>query len=48
MDLSIVDVADGVFEILSTDGDLDQVVLSIDGILFDYLADEFKGYEALI
>jgi molecular chaperone DnaK len=46
-DLSIVDVADGVFEILSTDGDLDLGGSSIDRILVDYLADEFKASEGI-
>lgn len=42
MDLSIVDVADGVFEILSTDGDLDLGGSSIDELLVNSIADEFK------
>ena len=42
MDLSIVDVADGVFEILSTDGDLDLGGSSIDETLVNSIADEFK------
>jgi molecular chaperone DnaK len=42
MDLSIVDVADGVFEILSTDGDLDLGGSVIDEVIVDFLAEEFK------
>lgn len=41
MDLSIVDVADGVFEILSTDGDLDLGGSLIDEELVNWLAEEF-------
>lgn len=47
MDLSIVDVADGVFEILSTDGDLDLGGSTIDRILVDHLADEFQAAEGV-
>lgn len=47
MDLSIVDVADGVFEILSTDGDLDLGGSSIDELLVNYLADEFQSAEGI-
>jgi molecular chaperone DnaK len=43
MDLSIVDVADGVFEILSTDGDLDLGGSLIDEKIVDWLVDEFKS-----
>ena len=42
MDLSIVDVADGVFEILATDGDLDLGGSVIDEELVNFLADDFK------
>ena len=42
MDLSIVDVADGVFEILSTDGDLDLGGSVIDEEIVNFLAEEFK------
>jgi molecular chaperone DnaK len=42
MDLSIVDVADGVFEILATDGDLDLGGSIIDEALVNFLADDFK------
>lgn len=41
MDLSIVDVADGVFEILATDGDLDLGGSLIDEKIVNWLADEF-------
>ena len=47
MDLSIVDVADGVFEILSTDGDLDLGGSVIDEIVVNFLADEFKKDEGI-
>jgi molecular chaperone DnaK len=47
MDLSIVDVADGVFEILSTDGDLDLGGSSIDEKIVNFLADEFKKDEGI-
>ncbi len=47
MDLSIVDVADGVFEILSTDGDLDLGGSTIDRILVDHFADEFQATEGI-
>jgi molecular chaperone DnaK len=45
MDLSIVDVSDGVFEILSTDGDLDLGGSIIDESLVNFLADEFQKSE---
>jgi len=47
MDLSIVDVADGVFEILSTDGDLDLGGSIIDEKIVNYIADEFKKTEGV-
>lgn len=47
MDLSIVDVADGVFEILSTDGDLDLGGSLIDEEIVNWLADEFKKDEGI-
>jgi len=47
MDLSIVDVADGVFEILSTDGDLDLGGSLIDEEIVNWLADEFKKDEGV-
>ena len=42
MDLSIVDVSDGVFEVLSTDGDLELGGSLIDEMIVNFLADEFK------
>jgi len=47
MDLSIVDVADGVFEILSTDGDLDLGGSLIDEEIVNWLADEFQKDEGM-
>jgi len=47
MDLSIVDVADGVFEILSTDGDLDLGGSLIDEAIVNWLADEFNKNEGM-
>jgi len=47
MDLSIVDVADGVFEILSTDGDLDLGGSLIDEKLVNYISDEFQKSESV-
>lgn len=47
MDLSIVDVADGVFEILSTDGDLDLGGSIIDECIVDFLASEFEKSEGV-
>ena len=47
MDLSIVDVADGVFEILSTDGDLDLGGSLIDEKIVNWLVDEFKSEEGM-
>lgn len=47
MDLSIVDVADGVFEILATDGDLDLGGSTIDEKIVDYLIDDFKTKEGI-
>lgn len=46
-DLSIVDVADGVFEILSTDGDLELGGSIIDEKIVDYLIKEFKQKEGV-
>ena len=45
MDLSIVDVSDGVFEILSTDGDLDLGGSLIDEALVNHMSDEFNKSE---
>ena len=47
MDLSIVDVADGVFEILSTDGDLELGGSLIDERIVNFLADEFLKQEGV-
>jgi molecular chaperone DnaK len=47
MDLSIVDVADGVFEIKSTDGDLDLGGSLIDEKIVNWLADEFIKDEGM-
>ncbi len=41
-DLSVVDIGDGVFEILSTDGDLDLGGSLIDEAIVNYLADSFN------
>jgi len=43
LDVSIVDVADGVFEIKSTDGDLDLGGSLIDERIVDMLVDDFKS-----
>ena len=42
MDLSIVDVGDGVFEILSTDGDIDLGGSLIDQEIVNWVAEEFE------
>ena len=42
LDVSIVDVGDGVFEILSTDGDLDLGGSVIDEIIVNYVSEEFE------
>jgi molecular chaperone DnaK len=47
MDLSIVDVADGVFEILATDGDLDLGGSLIDEKIVNWLAEEFLKDEGV-
>lgn len=47
MDLSIVDVADGVFEILATDGNLDLGGSLIDEKVVKWLADDFKKSEGV-
>lgn len=47
MDLSIVDVADGVFEILATDGDLDLGGSLIDEEIVNWMADEFLKDEGM-
>lgn len=47
MDLSIVDVSDGVFEILSTDGDLDLGGSLIDEKIVNWLVEDFKSSEGV-
>lgn len=47
LDVSLVDVADGVFEIKSTDGDLDLGGSLIDERIVNWLADEFKTDEGV-
>lgn len=47
MDLSIVDVAEGVFEILATDGDLDLGGSLIDEEIVNWIVDEFKKDEGI-
>jgi molecular chaperone DnaK len=47
MDCSVIDVADGIFEIKSTDGDLDLGGSVIDEKIVDFLADEFKNEQGV-
>ena len=47
LDISIVDVADGVFEILSTDGDLDLGGSLIDESVVNWLAEDFIKNEGV-
>tara|TARA_R110002153_G_scaffold6210_4_gene28308 strand:- start:31571 stop:33418 length:1848 start_codon:yes stop_codon:yes gene_type:complete len=47
MDLSIVDVSDGIFEIKSTDGDIDLGGSLIDEKVVDWIADEFLEEEGV-
>ena len=47
LDVSVVDVADGVFEIKSTDGDLDLGGSLIDEKIVNWLAEEFQKDEAI-
>ncbi|MCK9477072.1 MAG: molecular chaperone DnaK [Candidatus Muirbacterium halophilum] len=47
MDLSIVDVADGVFEILATDGDIDLGGSLIDERIVNWIAEEFIKTEGM-
>jgi molecular chaperone DnaK len=47
LDISIVDVADGVFEILSTDGDLDLGGSLIDESIVNWLAEDFIKNEGV-
>ncbi len=46
-DISILDIGDGVFEVLSTNGDGHLGGDDFDQILIDYLADEFKKQEGI-
>ena len=41
-DFSVIDIEDGLFEVISTDGNLDLGGNLIDDALVDYIADEFK------
>ena len=47
MDCSVIDVADGIFEIKSTDGDLYLGGSVIDEKIVDFLADEFKSEQGV-
>ena len=47
LDVSIVDVADGIFEIKSTDGDLELGGSLVDEKIVDFLADEFKNEQGV-
>lgn len=47
MDISIVDVADGVFEILATDGDIDLGGSLIDERIVNWIAEEFIKTEGM-
>ena len=47
LDVSIVDVADGIFEIKSTDGDLELGGSVIDEKIVDFLVDEFKSEQGI-
>jgi molecular chaperone DnaK len=46
-DISILDVGDGVFEVLSTNGDTHLGGDDVDQILIDYLAEEFRKREGI-
>jgi len=46
-DISILDIGDNVFEVLSTNGDTHLGGDNLDQILIDYLADEFKNKEGI-
>ncbi|MFT5581169.1 MAG: molecular chaperone DnaK [Psychromonas sp.] len=46
-DVSILELGDGVFEVLSTDGDTHLGGDDVDAIIIDWLADEFKKDEGL-
>lgn len=47
LDVSVIDVADGIFEIKSTDGDLELGGSVIDEKIVDFLADEFKSEQGI-
>lgn len=42
-DVSILNIADGVFEVLSTDGDVNLGGSNVDNIIIDYLANDFMS-----
>jgi molecular chaperone DnaK len=46
-DVSILELGDGVFEVLSTDGDTHLGGDDVDGMIINWLADEFKNDEGL-
>jgi len=46
-DISILDIGDNVFEVLSTNGDTHLGGDDLDGVLINYLADEFKKTEGI-
>ena len=46
-DISILDVGDGVFEVLSTNGDTQLGGDDIDQVLIDYIAEEFRKREGI-
>ena len=46
-DISILDVGDGVFEVLSTNGDTQLGGDDLDEVLIDYLAEEFRKKEGI-
>ena len=46
-DVSILDIGDGVFQVLSTNGDTHLGGDDFDQVLIDYLADEFKKQEGI-
>ena len=46
-DMSVVDIGDGVYEVISTDGDLDLGGSNIDQALIDYVATEFQKTDGI-
>ncbi len=46
-DISVLDLGDGVFEVKSTNGDTHLGGDDFDKVIMDWLADEFKGQEAI-